>query len=282
MPARNEKIRVFIGSGEASVLERKTLIHSIRKNTKHDVDIYVFNGTHNSIELNDNPPVPAPMSLRVKYRNITEFSLYRFLIPEICGHQGRAIFMDSDTVCLGDVSELFDQPMIDYDFLCKRDAYTGTDMWGLSVTLMDCSRTRFDLEAIFDEIDRGLYTYTDFVGMSGAFLKHRSFKIGPLDPEWNVFDRFDSETKLIHYTNLYTQPWKYPNHPYGELWFEYFQEARRAGAISDVDIEIAKVRSYVRTNILKGNYSFLGREMNFFRGLYRGMRKTAKAILKKA
>jgi hypothetical protein len=40
------------------------------------------------------------MSLRVKYHNATEFSLYRFLIPEVCAHQGRAIHLDPDMVCL--------------------------------------------------------------------------------------------------------------------------------------------------------------------------------------
>src|SRR4051794_9455012 len=105
---KKERVRVFIGSGEASLLERKTAIYSLRKHTKRELDIYVFNGTHNAIELNDGEPFLAPMSLQVKYRNITEFSLYRFLIPEICDHRGRAIYIDSDTVCLTDIGELFD------------------------------------------------------------------------------------------------------------------------------------------------------------------------------
>src|SRR5690348_15336892 len=102
-----EMVRIFIGSGEASALERKTLIYSLRKNSKRPLDIYVFNGTHNSIERNDEPPRLAPMSLRIKYQNFTEFSLYRWLIPQLCDFQGRAIFLDSDTICLGDIGELF-------------------------------------------------------------------------------------------------------------------------------------------------------------------------------
>src|SRR6185436_11734342 len=74
-------VRVFIGSGEASLIECKTAIHSLRKHTKRELDIYVFNGTHNAVRLNDGEPFLAPMSLKIKYRNITEFSLYRFLIP---------------------------------------------------------------------------------------------------------------------------------------------------------------------------------------------------------
>lgn len=248
-------VRVFIGSGEASLLERKTLLYSLRKHTRSPLDIYVFNGTHNAIEHNDEPPVSAGMSLKVKYRNVTEFSNYRFLIPQICGFAGRAIFLDSDMICLGDIAELFHAPMGEASLLAKGEAYAGGAgaNWGLSVTLFDCARCRFDLDAIFDEIDRGLFTYKDLHQLSPAFLAHHPCKIGEIDPHWNVFDHYDSETKLIHYTNLFQQPWKHPGHPCGDLWFRYFNEARAAGAVTNEDIDLTKIRSYVRQDILEGN-----------------------------
>jgi hypothetical protein len=55
-----EHIKIFIGSGEASVLERKTLIYSLYKHTKRKLDIYVFNGTHNAIEHNQAEPILTP------------------------------------------------------------------------------------------------------------------------------------------------------------------------------------------------------------------------------
>lgn len=251
-----EPVRVFIGSGEASLLERKVAIYSLRKHTKRNLEIYVFNGTHNSVELNDKEPFLAPLPLDLKYRNTTEFSLYRYLIPQLCDYQGKAIYIDSDVICLTDIGELIDTPLNGNDFLAKADAYghRGEDFWALSVMLIDCETCRFDLENYYKEIDRGLYTDTEFSSMSKAFLAHHSLKIGALNPQWNVFDYYDRETKLIHYTNLYTQPWKCPNHRYGELWFTYFQEARDAGYITQKDIELSIVRSYVRRNLLKGNY----------------------------
>lgn len=251
----NDPIRVFIGSGEASLLERKVLIYSLRKHTRGDLDIYVFNGTHNAVEFNDQAPFLAPMSLSVKYRNVTEFSLYRYLIPQLCNYQGKAIYLDSDIVCLTDIGELFRTAVDDYDFLAKSEAYTtsGGDLWGLSVMLINCDRCRFDLEAIMQEIDQGKYSYTDFSCMGQAFLAHRPYQIGKLDPRWNVFDYYDSETKLIHYTNLHTQPWKHPNHPYGDLWFQYFNEAIAAGFVTERDIQLSLDRSYVRQTIREGN-----------------------------
>lgn len=250
----DNKVRVFIGSGEASLLERKTLAYTILKHTKSDVDIYVFNGTHNAIEKNDEPPVPAGMSLRVKYKNFTEFSNYRFLIPEVCNYQGRAIFLDSDMLCLGDIEELFNAPMPDGTaILAKQEAYAGSGSWGLSVAVMDCSKCRFDLDPIFDEIAAGDFTYTDLHQLSPKFLEKHPMKVGAIDPNWNSFDLWNENTKLIHYTNLLTQPWKFPGHPFGELWFKYFEEARTSGYITKEDIEKTKVRSYVRQDILEGN-----------------------------
>lgn len=268
------RIRVFIGSGEASRIERNTVIYSLRKNSKRELDIYVFNGTHNSIQLNDGEPFLAPMSLRVKYQNITEFSLYRFLIPELCNYQGRAIYIDSDTVCLTDIGELFDTPMGDADFLARRD-YPDETLWGLSVMLIDCQKCRFDLEKVVDEIDAGLYSITDFSRMSSRFLSYYPYKIGLLDPAWNMFDELDSRTKLIHYTNLYMQPWKYPNHPHGELWFSYFNEALAQGYVTAEDIRLSMIRSYIRRDLLDGNS-----KPHVSRNLVRQLAAPVKKVLK--
>jgi len=258
-------VTVFISSGEASLLERKVLMYSLRKNSRRELDIRVFNGTHNTVEREGHPPTPAPMSLKVKYQNVTEFSNYRFLVPEICGNTGRAICMDSDTIALGDVGELFDAEMGDNNFLAKPAAYGDKtdEQWGLSVVLFDCARTRFALDQYFDEIASGLYDYTDLHQMRPRFLAHHPFKVGRIDPRWNEFDRCYKDTRLIHYTNLYAQPWKFRSHPYGNLWFRYFNEARQAGYVTDRDIELTLVRAYARKDLLEGNrwtvFSYLRR-----------------------
>jgi lipopolysaccharide biosynthesis glycosyltransferase len=254
-----EKIKVFIGSGEASAVERKVLIYSIKKNTKSDVDIYVFNGTHDALEKNDEPPVRINMSLRAKYKNFTEFSNYRFLIPSLCNYKGRAIFIDSDTICLGDMGDLFNQDMGNFDLLAKKDAYghIGNERWALSVMLMDCEKCKFDLEKYLDDVDEKKYTYTDFHQLSPEFLKYHKFNIGQMNPKWNDFDQCDANTKLIHYTNLYSQPWKSPGHKYGNLWFQYFKEALASGALTDDDVKKAILRSYVRKDLSSATNSGL-------------------------
>lgn len=252
-----ETVKVLIGSGEASLLERKVLIYSIRKHTNRNVDIYVYNGTHNAIEKNDEPPVPAPMSLKVKYRNLTEFSMARFILSDVCGHEGKCIFLDSDMICFTDIGELFDSPVSDFDFLAKEGALEKREgkTWALSAMLTNCERCRFDLDLIIDEIDAGLYTYSDFAQMHPNFLKHHPYSIGPMPPEWNTFDVYDDKTKIIHYTNLQSQPWKYHDHPFGDIWFKYFNEARETGYISEDDITLTIMRGIVRPDIRAGNAS---------------------------
>jgi len=194
------------------------------------------------------------MSLKVKYQNVTEFSNYRFLVPQLCGNVGRAISLDSDTIVLGDIGELFDAEMGDSDFLAKRAAYGDrAEQWGLSVALFDCARSRFELERYFEEIASGLYDYVDLHQMRPRFLAQHPFKVGRIDPRWNEFDHCYRDTRLVHYTNLYMQPWKFRSHPYGDLWFHYFEEARKAGYITDRDIELALVRAYARKDLLEGN-----------------------------
>lgn len=274
-----EKIRVFIGSGEASLIERKVLIYSIKKNTPADVDICVFNGSHDTLEKNNEPPVRVNMSLRAKYLNFTEFSNYRFLIPRICDFNGRAIFIDSDTLCLGNLGDLFYMDMKDNDLIAKGGAYgkTGDKRWGLSVMLMDCSKARFDLEKYLDEVEENKFTYTDFHQLSPEFQKYHPFKVGELDPQWNDFDHYDANTKVIHYTNLFSQPWKSPGHKYGDLWFKYFREARENGFVTEEDINKTITRSYVRKDLANATNSGL---KYYSIELLRSMKNSLRALKK--
>ncbi|MBD2777356.1 glycosyltransferase [Iningainema tapete] len=278
---KQERVKVFIGSGEASLIERKVLIYSLRKNSQREIDVYVFNGTHNSVELNDEKPFLAPMSLRVKYRNVTEFSFYRFLIPEICNHQGKAIWLDSDMIALDDIGELFDTPMNGCDLLANKVVYpdipSHRDPRCLAVTVFDCEKVKFDLESLLDEVDQNHYSDRDLIHLTTNFRSFHPYKIGEFEQNWNIRDYWDKDTKLIHYTNLTTQPWKYPNHPYGELWFQYFNEALSSGYITQKDINLSMVRAAVRLDLLKGNFSFMGREFNYARSAIKKL-KTFSAV----
>ena len=247
-------ITVFIGSGNQSLLERKVLIYSLLKHSQRSLDIRVFDGTNNTVIMAGGSQT-APMSKELQRRNLTEFSLYRYLIPQLMSFTGKAIYLDSDMLCLTDIAELVELPLEDKDFLCTK-AYkdgNGDLMWATSALLINCDRCRFDLPQIFSEIDRGLFSYTDFSQMGRSFLEVHPYLIGKLNGEWNVFDKHDAATNIIHYTDLRTQPWRFRSHPYGGIWFQYFEEARTAGHVTDEDIRYAIANGYARRDLLEGN-----------------------------
>ena len=152
---------------------------------------------------------------------------------------------------MGDIGELFDTPMNNFDFLAVPEY--GNSQWATSVMLINCESSRFDLDGIFSDIDAGLYTYANFSRFDKRFLSHRPYSIGTLDPFWNEFDHYDARTHLIHYTNLLTQPWKFADHPFGDIWFEYFREAKSQGFVTEKDVNLSLSRAYVRQNINSGN-----------------------------
>lgn len=253
-----ECLRIFIGSGEASAIERKVLIHSLRARSTVPLDIHVFNGTHDALESTGAAPKRIGMPLAIKYRNrATEFSLYRFLIPGLCDFKGKALWLDSDIVCLRDPAELLQYDFSGTDLFVRENAYPGLgqSLYAPSVAWINCEApsVRFDLEAIYSEIDDGLYGYDDFSRFSPAFLKHHPIAIGALPRKFNDFDRSDEDTVFLHYTELSTQPWKFAGHPAGDVWFTALESARRDGAVSNADLDLQRMRAYVRPDLLEGN-----------------------------
>lgn len=253
---KDQAVRIFIGSGDASLLERKTLIYSIQKNTSRKLDIWHYNGTSNTIENETGvqQQCPKPPSLR-GHRYATEFSLFRYFIPQLCNFCGKALYLDSDMVVLADIGELYDVPLQSCDFAACPDSYPGIapDRWALSAMLIDCSVCRFDLDTIFTHIRQEHFSYAEFAQMGRRARNILPYRIKRLANVWNHFDRMDETTKLIHYTDLNRQPWKHRHHRYGEVWFEYFREAIRSGNITEQDIKTAIGKGFARTDIMKGN-----------------------------
>jgi hypothetical protein len=255
-----ELLNVFIGSGEASLIERKVLEYSIRKHCKN-VAVHVYNGTHDTVEWADGRRERLNTPLDIKYANVTEFSNFRWFIPRLCGYRGRAMFIDSDMVCLADLGMFAEIDMQGAAMMAKTDAYKTSDgqpRWGMSMTLFVNEHCFFVPETWFQNIAAQKYSLTDLHQMTARFHESHPYQITPLPPGWNEFDRFESgHTKLIHYTGLGTQPWKYPGHPAGDLWFQYLHEAMNAGFVTQAMIDQQILRYYVRADLLKGNFTSL-------------------------
>jgi hypothetical protein len=145
--------------------------------------------------------------------DLQSFTPLRFAPPQLMNYQGKAIVMDPDIFAVGDIWELLSRDMNGMAIMCRpksgRKGRKGA--WASSVMLLDCARlTHWQFEKNFDDM---------FVTVSGGkagrdYMDWVSLKledaatIGPLENEWNDFDRLTADTRLLHNTKRKTQPWK--------------------------------------------------------------------------
>lgn len=165
----------------------------------------------------------------------TEFTFTRFLIPELTGFNGWALFMDCDMILTTDIKELFDQADDRYAVMCVQHDYTpreGVKMDGQrqtvyprknwsSVMLINCSHP--SNRALTKDL-------VNDPSITGAYLHRFSWlkdeEIGALDHTWNylvgVYNNIETP-KLIHYTE--GGPWfeNYRNCEFHELWKQELQ-----------------------------------------------------------
>ncbi|MAS40993.1 MAG: hypothetical protein CMK33_04685 [Porticoccaceae bacterium] len=139
--------------------------------------------------------------------DLQSFTPLRFAPPELMGYRGRALVIDPDVFAQGDVWELLSRDMGGKAILCRakggRKGRKGA--YASSVMLLDCARLRhWNLARDFGALFSGARDYMDWISL----CREDPAAIGPLEPEWNDFDRLTPDTRLLHNTKRWTQPWK--------------------------------------------------------------------------
>ena len=199
-------IRLFVGTDSTQRLAARVLEYSIKCHSSMSVDF---------VPMCD-VPVPLPRDPRNRPR--TGFSFARFLIPSLCGYQGRAIYLDADMLVFDDISKLWDLPLGEAGVLCAEQPTDKGRIRQYSVLLLDCARLPWRIEEIVRSLDDGRYDY--------ARLMHDFCLVEPervsasLPFEWNSLEFHDpGRTCLLHYTDMPTQPWVSPRNKHGEPWY---------------------------------------------------------------
>lgn len=200
-------IRVFVGcaANNEDLESQLVLEHSILKNTSCPVDI-----TWMQLSRNNNSPFYSSPETGQGWHThywATPFSGFRWIVPELCNYQGRAIYFDSDFIVFGDIAELWNYPMQPGKVVVAKGATAGTRY---CCSLWDCAEYR----KIIDEADFGLWVRNEEMAhqrMCRKFAKAlrvvQEFSLG----DWNVMDIAlpDDLTqpwiKAIHYTHIPTQ-----------------------------------------------------------------------------
>lgn len=237
-----ETIHVWVGSDrwQAEAGAERVLEHTIRKHATCDVDIHWMrsgdvgfevspDGADGSWNIGRGPGLAWP-----KKGWGTDFSAFRFAIPELMNFQGRAVYMDVDMLVLDDVAELLLVPL-KRPWVCCHPAITD-------VSVIDCSafralRDRGEWMSLPNMKKSGLRVFEHCQMMARLGIVSDS-----LSWDWNCRDSNDDwkdSTKLLHYTAVPWQPWhpyetvKYTPHPkvsWTSRWFAEKDEADASAA----------------------------------------------------
>ena len=140
--------------------------------------------------------------------DLQSFTLTRFMPPEFMGFKGRAVVIDPDVFACADVWELFSRDMQGNAILCRpRSGTKGLidKCLATSVMLLDNAKlTHWKVEERFNQMFEFSFDYMDWI----CLKSEAPGTVGLFENEWNDFDKFTLQTKMLHTTRRRTQPWK--------------------------------------------------------------------------
>jgi len=198
---------VFIQTNHRQMIGALVSEYSLRRNSAHndkfDVrimhhqDFPFFQAKEGEVYLRDG--------LKRRWRNddLQSFTPMRFLPPELMGYSGRAVVIDPDVFAVGDIYDLLVRDMEGKAMVCRSRG--GSKGLASSVMLLDCAKlTHWRCEEQFNEMFAFERDYMDWICLK---LEPRE-AIGLFENRWNDFDTLTPDTKLLHNTKRWTQPWK--------------------------------------------------------------------------
>lgn len=193
-------IRIFVGcAANGEDLESQAVLeHSIRKNTKADVEI-----TWMQLSRDSRSPF---FGWRSDWWS-TPFSGFRWAVPELCGFEGRAIYTDSDVIVRGDIADLWNMPLEPGKIVIAKG---GRHSWRFCVSLWDCARAEKHMLPVAQMKLRPQFhaQMRTRIGIHGKAMV-QDF---PADQNWNCIDGEDyvdlndPRIKAIHYSSEAHQP----------------------------------------------------------------------------
>jgi len=212
-PTDGVKPTIVIHTNDAQLVAARVGAYSLKSRSKHPglFDVRL-------LRLEDTPHLYRRYGQRFVWwngnaptvfhrRNTQSFSALRRMVPALLGFRGRALVLDPDVFAIGDVWELLSRNMNGKAILCCQKPVwrDGRRLYSSAVMLLDCDKlTHWQWEREIDEIFRGVMP----LGAWLSLLDESPERIGLLEDEWNHCDTLTDQTKLLHNTELTTQPWK--------------------------------------------------------------------------
>lgn len=234
-------MKFFIGTEPRMWLGNAVLKYSIAKHAQSEFEIVEMDyslGDENweGWNIGRELGVPATRTIGANGEAVwfTDFTNFRWAIPEVCGFEGRAIYNDIDQIYLKAPEELWELDMGGKPVL----SLTANET---SVMLFDCAKFKdLDWWPSIEEMKASGWNIKHYIRL---LMEHDFY--GNLPTRWNCLDGRnygDGYTGLVHYTDMSGQLWR----PYPErlryhrhtpemekIWMDLYFEALEAGVIPD-------------------------------------------------
>lgn len=127
--------------------------------------------------------------LPITRKGLTQFTFARYMVPYLCGYEGKALFIDSDMIVLGDIAEIFE---LDGGNAVSVVPFDGPLTFERpSVMLFNCDQCT-DLTPEYIDNPKTAPQSLEWAG-----------SIGSLPFEWNYLVGYSApmdDVKLVHYT----------------------------------------------------------------------------------
>ncbi|MDO5773205.1 MAG: glycosyltransferase [Spirochaetales bacterium] len=185
------------------------------------------------------------ISYRLPIRDYySKTTYYRLFISEMFPEIDKALYLDSDMIVLGDVSELYNQDIGEnYVGACNEQAMVQTDVYGTYVEkcigldrnkyfnagmlLINCAQ--FRKQKILDQFIRLLHEYSFVVTQDEDYLNFIcKDKVFWIENSWNVetygkIKYSEATAKIIHYL-MVGKPWHFKDVPFAEIFWNYAKQ----------------------------------------------------------
>ena len=235
-------VRVIIGTEDNQLIPQKVLEYSIRKHTRSPVEVRAVKQSQTRV-------------------GGTNFGFVRFLVPQLCGYEGRAIYLDADQLVFTDIEELFRSldgwhsvALVQDPEGSFGDKQVVKDNQS-SVMVLDCEKlTSWDPRTLFERVvpnraepGPGQIRYREFMMLKWMDRA----ELQPLDSRWNHFNIVRDDTKLVHFSHVRSQPWKVVSHPLCALWRRWLREAMRGRFVRRTELLREVLKGHMHLSFLR-------------------------------
>ena len=240
------------------------------------------------------------LPIRDYYSNTTYFRLF---IPDMFPQYRKALYIDSDTIVVGNIAELYDHKLGKlYAGVCPDRVVAQTDILGdyvekvlgvkrtryfnAGVMLMNCSQFREN--HLLDEFLEMLHVYLFVVAQDQDYLNLIcKNQVLYMEPKWNaqVFGELacpEEEVGLFHF-NMAAKPWHYEDCRLAEYFWKYAKmtvdyDAIKEGLANYTD-EQRRKDSVSGEKLIRLAVSEINREDNYLRKMEKAGKSENKLAL---